>query len=109
MTVAETFQAMITSFDPARATGVNKTLQWNIGESSAGQWAIHVRNQTCELIPGGVEKPDIVFHANESDWLAISEGRLDETIAFMMGKVKIAGDMALAMKVHALFPKRHRA
>lgn len=109
MTVAETFEAMVLSFTPARAAGVNKTLQWNIDGNDVGQWAIRVQDQRCELIPGGVEKPDIVFHASEKDWLALSEGKLDETMAFMMGKVQIAGDMGLAMKAHSLFPKRRHS
>jgi putative sterol carrier protein len=108
MTVADTFETMLTQFNPAKAAGIDKTLQWNISGDTGGKWAIHVHDQSCELIPGGVEHPDIVFQTNETDWLALSEGKLNATMAFMSGKVKIMGDMGLAMKVRALFPDQQR-
>jgi putative sterol carrier protein len=108
MTINETFENMLTNFNPANATGVNKTLQWNIAGTELEQWAISVHDQTCELIQGGVEKPDIVFNANEKDWLSISSGKLDPTMAFMTGKIKVAGDLGLAMKISSLFPEKNR-
>jgi len=104
MTVAESFEAMPTIFNPAAAAGMNKTLQWNITGEQAGVWAFQIINGEGKLIPGGVEKPDITFTVSDKDWLAIAEGRLDAMNAYMTGKLKIAGDMMLAMKVPSLFP-----
>lgn len=109
MTVAETFETMRSNFNPAGAAGIHKTLQWNISGDDAGKWAFHVKDQTCEMIPGGVEKPDITFQASDKDWVALNEGKLDATMAFMSGKVKIAGDMGLAMKVRTIFPAHRHA
>lgn len=104
MTVAETFEAMQSLFNPAAAAGLNKTIQWDISGEEAGKWAFKIVNQTCELIPGGVEKPDMSFHVSDKDWLAIAQGKLDAMNAVMTGKVKITGDMMLAMRVQNLFP-----
>jgi putative sterol carrier protein len=104
MTVRETFESMLANFNPANSTGVNKTLQWNIAGDELEKWAFHVHDQTCELISGGAEKADIVFQASEKDWLSLNSGKLDATMAFMTGKIKITGDMGLAMKVSSLFP-----
>jgi putative sterol carrier protein len=104
MTVAESFEAMPTVFNPAAAAGMTKTLQWNITGDQAGVWAFQIVNGEGKLVPGGVEKPDITFTVSDNDWLSITEGKLDATNAFMTGKLKIAGDMMLAMKVPTLFP-----
>jgi putative sterol carrier protein len=104
MTVAETFGALQSLFNPAAATGLNKTFQWNISGAEAGQWALHIIDQRCEIIPGGVAKPDITFHVSDQDWLAIAEGKLNAMNAVTQGKVKITGDMMLAMRVPNLFP-----
>ncbi|HLZ81504.1 MAG TPA: SCP2 sterol-binding domain-containing protein [Ktedonobacteraceae bacterium] len=104
MTVAESFEAMPTVFNPAAAAGMTKTLQWNITGDQAGVWAFQIVNGEGKLVPGGVEKPDITFTVKDNDWLSITEGKLDATNAFMTGKLKIAGDMMLAMKVPTLFP-----
>nr|HET6903722.1 SCP2 sterol-binding domain-containing protein [Ktedonobacteraceae bacterium] len=106
MTVAESFAQMPSVFNPAAATGMNKTLQWNITGEEAGVWAAQIVNNECNIITGGVEKPDITFTVSDKDWLAITEGKLDAMNAFMTGKLKIAGDMMLAMKVPNLFPTR---
>ncbi|MBA2285140.1 MAG: SCP2 sterol-binding domain-containing protein [Ktedonobacteraceae bacterium] len=106
MTVTESFEQMSQIFNPAAATGMNKTYQWNITGDQAGVWAFKINNGTGELIPGGVEKPDITMTMSDKDWISIAEGKLDPTSAFMTGKVKITGDMMLAMKLATIFKRQ---
>lgn len=106
MTIPEVFEAMPENFNSAAAAGMNKTFQWNITGEQASKWAFKITNGAGELIPGGVEKPDITITVSDKDWIAIVEGKLDPMNAFMTGKVKIAGDMMLAMKLQQLFPTR---
>jgi len=105
-TVAEIFEAMPSVLNPAAAAGMNKTFQWNITGDETGKWALKVENGQGEVIQGGVEKPDVTFTVSDKDWIAITEGKLDAMNAFMTGKLKVAGDMGLAMKVQNLFPRR---
>lgn len=105
MTVAETFEAMKGLFNPTAAAGLNKTIQWNISGEDAGKWAVKIVNQTCEVIPGGVEKPDLTLSMLDKDWLAIADGKLNAIQAFTTGKVKAAGDLSLAMRVNNIFPR----
>lgn len=106
MTIAELFEQMPSVFNPAAAAGMNKTFQWNITGDEAGVWAFKIANGQGEVIPGGVEKPDVTFTVSDKDWLAITEGKLDGMNAFMTGKLKVSGDMMLAMKLQSLFPTR---
>lgn len=104
MTMAELFEAMPARLNTAAAAGLNKTIQWNITGDDAGVWAIEIINSTGRLIPGGVEKPSVTFTVSSKDWLAVAEGKLNAMNAFMMGKLKVAGDMGLAMRVPQLLP-----
>lgn len=104
MTMTELFEAMPARLNTAAAASVNKTVQWNITGEEPGVWAIEIINGTARLIPGGVEKPDVTFTIKGKDWLAIAEGKLSAMNAYMMGKLKIAGDMTLALKVPQLLP-----
>jgi len=106
MTIAELFEAMPSQMNSAAAAGMNKTFQWNITGDEAGKWAFKVANGTGEVIKGGVEKPDITITVSDKDWLAIAEGKLDAMNAFMTGKLKVSGDMMLAMRLQQLFPAR---
>ena len=104
MTVGELFEAMTDRFDSAAAAGMNKTFQWIITGDEAGVWAFQVVNGAGKLIPGGVEKPDTTFTTSAQTWAAIAEGRQDAMKAFMTGRLKVAGNMMLALKVPHLFP-----
>jgi putative sterol carrier protein len=104
MTIAELFETMPDRFNSAAAAGLTKTIQWNITGGEAGVWAFQIVNGVGQLIPGGVEKPDTTFTISGKDWLAIAQGKTDPMKAFMTGKLKVTGDMMLAMKVPQFFP-----
>ena len=103
-TVAEIFEAMPIVFNPAAATELNKTIQWNVTGEQASVYAFRIHDGVCESIPGGVEKPDVTFTISDQDFIALIEGKLDAQNAFFTGKLKLAGDMGLALRVPQLFP-----
>lgn len=103
-TVAEIFEAMPTIFNPAAAAGLDKTFQWDITGEQAGVWAFRVHDGVCEPVPGGVEKPDVTFTISDNDLIALIEGKLDAQSAFFSGKLKVAGDMGLALRFPQIFP-----
>jgi len=103
MTIAELFATMPDKFNPSAAAGLTKTIQWNITGDEPGVWAFQIVDGVGHLIPGGVEKPDATFTTNGKVWLAIAEGKMDSTKAFMTGKLKVAGDLTLAIKVPQFF------
>jgi len=106
MTVDESFEAMQKLFNPAAAANLNKTIQWSISGEQAGNWTIKFENQTCQLIKGSADKPDLTLSMNDQTWLDIAEGRLDAMKAFLSGKVKTAGDVMLATRLQQVFPRR---
>lgn len=99
MTVAESFAAMPGMINTNSIAGLDKTFQWNITGEQAGVYALKLANGAAEVIPGGVEKPNVTFTVSDKDWISIIEGKLDPTSAFMGGKLKVTGDMMLAMRV----------
>jgi putative sterol carrier protein len=104
MTIPEFFEKMPSQFYPAAAGDLQKTIQWTITGEEACVWAFHIEQGIGMLIPGGVEKPDVLFTVDSKVWLDIAEGRLDSTRAFMTGKLKVSGDLTLAIRVSEFFP-----
>ena len=104
MTLQELFEAMPGRFNAAAAAGLNKTLQFHITGEESGVWTIRIADGAAHLIQGAVENPDVTFTVDGQDWLAMEEGKLNAMNAFMAGKLKVAGDMGLAIKVPQLFP-----
>lgn len=104
MTVTELFEALPGRLDPTAAAGLSKTLQWNITGEDAGTWAVRINDGLGELIPGGAEDPDVTFTISDEDWVDLGDGKLDGMRAFMSGRLKVSGDMSIAMRMSKLFP-----
>lgn len=104
MTVDELFDALPSRFQAAAAAGLTKTIQWHITGADAGVWAFEIADGKGRVIPGGVENPDTTFTTTARTWVAIAEGRQNAMKAFMTGKLKVTGDLKLALKVPEFFP-----
>jgi len=55
-----------------------------------------------EVAEGEAENPNITITVTSSDWMDIVSGKLNGQMAFLTGKLKIQGDMSLAMKLQNL-------
>jgi putative sterol carrier protein len=108
MTIDETFETLKRLFNPAGAVDLDETFQWEITGTQAGKWALRIANQTCQLIKGGVEQPDLNMSMSDEVWLGIASGKLDPVNAFTTGKIKMSGDTRLAMRLQQLFPVKGR-
>jgi putative sterol carrier protein len=46
---------------------------------------------------------DCTISVSKEDFIALAEGNLDPMMAFMSGKLKVAGDMSVAMGLQSIF------
>lgn len=102
--IGDVFEEMVKHFNPAAAAGTSSVYQFNISGAQGGIWAFKIQDGKCELVKGGVDNPSVEIALADQDWMAIREGKLNSQMAFMQGKLKIKGDMNLAMKLQTMFP-----
>ena len=69
----------------------------------ATQYHFTVANEAIDVKHGKHVSPNITISMKESDYLDMINGKLNGQMAFMTGKLKIAGDMGLALKLQSLF------
>ena len=67
------------------------------------QYHFRVTNENIEVQMGIHASPNITITMKEGDYLAMVNGKLDGQTAFMTGKLKVAGDMGLALRLPNLF------
>jgi putative sterol carrier protein len=67
------------------------------------QYHFTVANEAIDVKPGKHTSPNITLTMKETDYLDMINGKLNGQMAFMTGKLKIAGDMGLALKLQSLF------
>lgn len=101
--VAEFFTDLQGKVDPAKTAGMNAVFQFVINGEGGGQWYAKIENGQTEVAAGSQENPSITLTAEAADWLDIISGKLNGQTAFLTGKLKIKGDMGLAMKLPSLF------
>jgi putative sterol carrier protein len=101
--VAGIFTAMASRFIPAKAEGVNAVIQFNLSGDNGGLFWLKIADGKCESGEGQAESPKMTLKAAADDWHAVSTGKMNAMQAFMSGKLKIEGDMGIAMKLQTMF------
>jgi putative sterol carrier protein len=102
-TVKETFDLMPTKFRADKAAGVNATIQYEISGDQGGTWHAIIKDGACTVNSGAATNPNLTLTMASQDWLDMIGGKLSGQTAFMSGKLKLKGDMGLAMKVGGMF------
>jgi putative sterol carrier protein len=102
-TVREIFEGMPQTFVPERAVGVNAVIQFDITGEGGGQWHADIVNGALAVLEGQHGKPDLTLTASAPDYVAISTGKLNGQLAFMTGRLKAKGNLALGMKMQGYF------
>lgn len=78
---------------------VKGIVQYIIKGGDEGEWVIDLKNGAGKVYPGKAPKADITITINDDDMVAMADGKLNPQQAFMKGKLKIKGNMGLAMKL----------
>ena len=102
-TVKEVFEEMPSRFRADKAAGVNATIQYDITGDQGGTWHAVIKDGTCSVAPGASSSSNLTITMSSQDWLDMTAGKLTGQMAFMSGKLKLKGDMGLAMKIGSMF------
>ena len=83
------------------ATAPNAVYQFNITGDGGGEWSLDLtKGKTSDFVSEGThDSPGATITVSAEDWLGMLNGELNPMQAFMSGKIKIEGDMTLAMSL----------
>jgi len=81
---------------------INAVYQFNISGPNGGQWSVDCTQPGGRIAVGTAASPRCTVNCAEADFLNIVNGRLNPQMAFMTGKLKIQGDMGLALKLQQI-------
>ncbi|XP_032531775.1 hydroxysteroid dehydrogenase-like protein 2 isoform X2 [Chiroxiphia lanceolata] len=101
--VAETFRVIQGAMTEENVRSTQGVFQFELSGDGGGTWYIDLKNKGGST---GFGKPpgtaDVVMSMSSADFVKMFTGKLKPTMAFMSGKLRIKGNMALAMKLEKL-------
>ena len=103
LTIKEVMEAMPGAFLPDKAGDLNVTIQFRMGGEQSGDWYATIKDGVCKISEGESDDPTMALTADGQDYIDMVTGKLDGMQAFMQGKLKLKGDMNLAMKMTSFF------
>lgn len=103
MNPQDLFDKMPAAFNPAAAEGVEAVIQINLTGDQGGTWVINIADGKVDVSKDPVEDPTMALTMDATDYTDMVSGKLNPMNAFMQGKIKLAGDMGLAMKFQNMF------
>lgn len=81
---------------------INAVYRFDLSGPSGGSWIVDFKPATA-----GVRQTDEAGECaaamSDHDFLALVDRKLDPAMAFMSGKIKVTGDMMLAMRLGKMF------
>ena len=103
-TPQQVFDGMRQSFRANQAKGVHARYQWDLSGPNGGQWWIDVNDGAYKMGKGKIDHPNVTFVATDKDWVAVCDGQLGGTWAYLTGRLKVRGDQGVARKLGEIFP-----
>jgi putative sterol carrier protein len=87
---------------PDVVSKINAVYQFNISGPGGGSWVVDCTAPGGKIEAGATGNAKCTVAATDQDFLNIVNGKLNPQMAFMSGKLKIQGDMGLAMKLQLI-------
>jgi putative sterol carrier protein len=90
-------------FQADLAQGLDVVIQYSLTGEEASNYIITIKDGVCTTAEGLADKPNMTLSADSQDFKDVLTGRVNGMQYFMMGKLKLSGDLNLAMKLTQIF------
>jgi putative sterol carrier protein len=101
ITIEDIFREMPRHLNRSAAEGIDAVIQFDLGSEESRY--VTIRDRTLSVARGTHHNPSMTLTMTPGDYVDMIRGRLSGQQAFMEGRLKLTGDMGLAMKMQDLF------
>jgi len=101
-TPKELFESQISDHlqnNPDKIAGIEATYQFDLEGDDGGTWNIALTDGKGAVGEGAAENADCTIKMTDGDFVSMIQGSLNPMTAFMSGKIRVTGEIGLAMKL----------
>ena len=103
-TIKAFFQTLPRALDRVAAEDLDAIFQFDLSGPQGGQYVLSIQHGTCLVEEGSHADPHVTLSMAGEDCLKVLSGQLSGPAIVMSGRLRISGDVGLAMQLKALFP-----
>jgi len=88
--------------DPSKVAGIKAVYQFNLTGETGGSWYVDLTGAAPVVGSGDHASPNCTIITDADTFVGVASGTINGQMAFMTGKLKIKGDMGLALKLQKI-------
>jgi len=90
------------SESPEKVEGLMAIYLFDIAGDGGGKWTLTCDGSSASIVEGEEGEPECTITMTDEDFVQMMSGELNPMMAFSLGKLRVAGDIGLAIKIQAL-------
>lgn len=87
---------------PDGIAGFNAVYHFVLSGEEGGAYQVTFANSTASYVRGTPDEAKCTLELSDTNFIKLVSGTLNPTVAFMMGKLKIKGDMGYSLKLQTI-------
>lgn len=92
----------VSGLDPSRLQGFKGVVLFDLSGEGGGKWTLTFADGSVKVEQGEAASPNVTLSMSAPDFVAMANGELNPVSAFMQGKIRVSGDMAMAMRLQSI-------
>lgn len=103
--VKDYFDRLGERFVASAAKGLNATFQFELSGEGGGTYHVVVADGGFTVHEGAHASPTSTLKMDAAKYIDMVNGKINGTMAFMKGWLKVGGNVMMAQKMQAVFPQ----